>query len=56
MSGKISCGFKNVDKLGVRINKIQNALLVGFFKNQSKSDFLKKNTEDFPVKFTSDFF
>ena len=31
MSRQISCEFKNLDKLGVRINKIKNTLLVGFF-------------------------
>ena len=34
---KNSCGFKNLDKLGVRIKKIKNTLLVGFFKNHTKS-------------------
>ena len=28
---QISCWFKNFDKLGVRIKKIKNTLLVGFF-------------------------
>ena len=42
MSWQISCGFKNLDKLGVRINKIKNTLLVGFFKNQSKSNIFIK--------------
>ena len=37
MSWQISCGFKNLDKLGVRMRKFKNTLLVGFFKNQSKS-------------------
>ena len=53
MSWQISCGFKNLDKLGVRIKKIKNTLLVGFFKNQSKSRlFEKKIQKDFPVKWT----
>ena len=52
MSWQISCGFKNLDKLGVRINKIKNTLLVGFFKNQSKSKiFIKEIT----CKFYSEF-
>ena len=33
MSRQISCGFKILDKLGVRIKKIKNTLLVGFFEN-----------------------
>ena len=37
MSWQISCGFKNLDKLGVQMRKFKNTLLVGFFKNQSKS-------------------
>ena len=45
LSGQISCGFKILDKLGVRRNKIKNTLLVGFFKNQSKSNiFIKEIT------------
>ena len=31
------CGFNNLDKLGVRIEKIKNTLLVGFFLNRTKS-------------------
>ena len=42
MSWQISCGFKNLDKLGVRIKKIKNTLLVGFFSNQSKSNIFTK--------------
>ena len=30
LSRQISCGFKILDKLGVRIKKIKNTLLVGF--------------------------
>ena len=53
MSWQISCGFKNLDKLGVRIKKIKNTLLVGFFENQSKSNiFCKEN----PCKFYREFF
>ena len=55
MSWQISCGFKNFDKLGVRIKKIKNTLLVGFFSNQSKSnkfcrDFFNKIDGDFNIK------
>ena len=55
MSWQISCGFKNLDKLGVRIKKIKNTLLVGFFENQSKSnkfyrDFFCKIEVDFNLK------
>ena len=55
MSRQISCGFKNLDKLGVRIKKIKNTLLVGFFLNQSKSnkfyrDFFNKIDGDFNIK------
>ena len=42
MSRQISCGFKILDKLGVRIKKIKNTLLVGFFENQSKSNIFSK--------------
>ena len=48
MSWQISCGFKNLDKLGVRIKKIKNTLLVGFFENQSKSNIFIKEA---PCKF-----
>ena len=47
MSWQISFRFKNLDKLGVRIKKIKNTLLVGFFENQSKSRLFIK---DFPCK------
>ena len=61
MSCQISCGFKNLDKLGVRIKKIKNTLLVGFFKNQSKSNiFIKEITckfyREFFCKFYRDFY
>ena len=36
-SWQIFCGFKNLDTLGVRMRKFKNTMLVGFFKNQSKS-------------------
>ena len=52
MSWQISCGFKNLDMLGVRINKIKNTFLLGFFKNLSKIRLFEKNTKDFPVKWT----
>ena len=42
MSGQISCGFEILVKLGVWIKKIKNTLLVGFYKNQSKSPLLEK--------------
>ena len=52
MSWQISCGFKKLGKLGVRINKIKNTLLVEFFKNQSKSNiFLKEITCKFYREF-----
>ena len=52
LSGQISCGFKILDKLGVRRNKIKNTLLVGFFKNQSKSNiFIKEITCKFYREF-----
>ena len=52
LSGQISCGFKILDKLGVRRNKIKNTLLVGFFKNQSKSQiFIKEITCKFYREF-----
>ena len=47
LSRQISCGFKILDKLGVRIKKIKITLLVGFFENQSKSRLFIK---DFPFK------
>ena len=47
LSRQISCGFKILDKLGVRIKKIKITLLVGFFENQSKSRLFIK---DFPCK------
>ena len=53
MSWQISCGFKNLDKLGVRIKKIKKTLLVGFFLNQSKSSTLLKRN---PSKFYREFF
>ena len=34
--------LKNLDKLGVRIKKIKNTLLAGFFENQSKSNIFSK--------------
>ena len=37
MPRKNSSGFKNLDKLGVRMRKFKNTMLVGFFKNLSKS-------------------
>ena len=54
MSRQISCGFKNLDKLGVRIKKIKNTLLVGFFKNQSKSRLFEKKYKGFPCKLNAD--
>ena len=42
-----------MDKLGVRIKKIKNTLLVGFFKNQSKSNIF---TKEIPVNFTGNSF
>ena len=53
MSWQISCGFKNLDKLGVRIKKIKNTLLVGFFSNQSKSNIFVK---EITCKFYREFF
>ena len=47
MSWQISCGFKNLDKLGVRMRKFENTLLVGCFKNQYKSQLFIR---DFPCK------
>ena len=47
LSRQISCGFKTLDKLGVRIKKFKNTLLVGFFLNQSKS---RKKVKGFPCK------
>ena len=61
MSWQFSCGFKDLDKLGVRIQKIKNTLLVGFFLNQSKSNIFSKENpckfyREFLVKFCRDFF
>ena len=53
LSRQISCGFKILDKLGVRIKKIKNTLLVGFFENQSKSRLFIK---DFPCKIEGEIF
>ena len=53
MSWQISCGFKNLDKLGVRMRKIKNTLLVGFFLNQSKSNIF---TKEIPVNFAGNSF
>ena len=53
MSWQIFCGFKNLDKLRVRMRKFKNTLLVGFFKNRCQNrlfieDFLYKiESEDF---------
>ena len=52
LSRQISCGFKILDKLGVRIKKIKNTLLVGFFENQSKSRLFIK---DFPCQIEGEF-
>ena len=52
MSWQICCGFKNLDKLGVRVKK-QKHPLGRNFKNQSKSNiFLEENA----CKFYRDFF
>ena len=48
---QISSGFKNLNKLGVRIKNIKNTLLVGFFKNRSKS---RKKVKGFPCKINPD--
>ena len=53
MSWQISCGFKNLDKLGVQMRKFKNSLLVGFFKNQSKSHIF---TKEISVNFTGNSF
>ena len=37
LSAQISCGFKMLVKLGVRMQKFKNTLQVGFFKNRTKS-------------------
>ena len=42
-----------MDKLGVRIKKIKNTLLVGFFQNQSKSNIF---TREITRKFYREFF
>ena len=42
-----------MDKLGVRMKKFKNTLLVGFFKNQSKSNIF---TKEIPVNFTGNSF
>ena len=51
MSAQTSCGFEILVKLGVRIKKIKNTLLVGFFKNRSKS---RKKVKGFPCKIKPD--
>ena len=53
MSWQISCGFKNLDNLEVQMRKFKNTLLVGFFKNQSKSNIF---TKEIPVNFTGNSF
>ena len=54
MSWKISSGCEILDKLGIRIKKIKNTNLVGFFKNLSKSRLFEKKYMGFLCKMNPD--
>ena len=53
MSWLISCGFKNLDKLGVRIKKSKTPPWYDFLKISLKVTYLQKKS---PVNFTGNSF